>query len=226
MFAANNTGKTIGTLLLIQLIAGMYIQFGVMSQIIAKPGFLYSGIVPGMTIGLTIIVSFIISSFNILIAAICHREFKHQRPLLTNVLLVLAGAKLAISMTEFTNLLEMISFSQQYVAANAETKLMLEALSPMLSAGRNWAHFIQVATTGVFILCFYLLLFRASQTPLALCAIAITAVSIQIAAVTQPFFGNTAPLPMLAPIALIQLLMPLYFIVKGIKARPMKKDTN
>jgi hypothetical protein len=37
--------------------------------------------------------------------------------------------------------------------------------------------------------------------------------------VTQPFLGNSIPFLMLLPLAVSQLVLPIYFIIKGLDVR-------
>lgn len=216
MFSQQQIGKLLGVLLLTQVIAGLYIQFGLMQSLLAKPGFLYSGFEPNFTTGTMVLLSLGLGCINLLIATLCHHTFRHRLPILTQFILILAGAKFAISMLEISKLMEMVSYAKFFSSADQQTQTLLKTMSESMIAGRNWAHYLQVTTTGLFILSFYFLLFKGSNISKVVTSLAMLAVSTQIIAVIQPFFGNSVPMLMLAPIGIVQLLMPIYFIVKGI----------
>ena len=220
MFETQNMGKTIGALLLIQVIIGVFIQFGVLGELFADPGFQVNGAELSLKVGFSVIPAILLGCFNILIGSILYNAFKQTSPVLTLFFLVFAGANLAISAFEFSAVMNMISFSKQYLAASAEQAgLILEMLRPLILSTRNWIHFMGVGFSGAIVFMFYLLMYRGSTTPKFLSAIGMLAALIQLSTVTQPFFGNNPNTLMLVPIGLVQIVMPIYFMVKGIAVK-------
>jgi hypothetical protein len=65
---------------------------------------------------------------------------------------------------------------------------------------------------------FYGVLFRFSLVPRALAAFGLAAVLLQITAVAMPLFGHAIVFPMLMPLGLVQLVLALWLIAKGLPA--------
>ena len=216
---AKKAGQTIGLLLLLQVITGMFIQFSVMGNLFVEPGFLVNGDKHSLLIGASIIPMLLTGTINLLIASICYRQFSHIAPIFTLFLVAFAGAKLAIGASEAAHIMELVSYSQHFVAASGEMKNTLESMAIIVSSGRNWAHFISVFMSGAILLCLYWLLNMATKLPKALTIVAMSAALLQMIAVSQPFLGNPVIKQLLIPIGLTQILLPWYFIIKGIEAR-------
>lgn len=220
MFAAKNLGKTIGILFLSQVAFGLFINFSVMAELFAKPGFHINGAAISTKVGMAAVIALTISSLSIVIASLCNSVFGQSNGLLTKVFLVLAGTNLALTALEYSTVMNLVTFSQNYLAAETQlAKEQLELVRPLFAGARNWSHYLQVTLSGASVFIFYLLLFRGSAVPKVLSAIGMGAALIQMISVTQPFFGNRVVLELLAPIGLVQILMPIYFIIKGIKTK-------
>ena len=220
MFDSKTVGKTVGALFLVQVVIGVFIQFGVLGELFAEPGFQINGAKVGLQVGIFVIPAILLSCFNLVIGAVLYHVFKHKNPILTLFFLVFAGANLAISVFEFTTVMNMISFSQQYLAASAEqAQNLMETLRPLILSTRNWIHYMGVGFSGAIVFIFYLLLFRGSTVPKALAVTGMAAALTQLSTVIQPFFGNDPNTLMLAPIGLVQIIMPIYFMFKGIEAK-------
>lgn len=212
-------GITVGTLFLCQMLVGIYINFSLLQPLTGEPGFLHTGAAGSVTFGIAALAALASASVNLIVASISYRIFNTRSPALALLAVAFAAVGLTLTAVEYTRVLELVSYSQQYQAATPETKALLETLKPVVAASRNWAHFMAIGTSGFSLFIFYLMLFRASATPRLLTGYGVLAAATQVCAVSQAFIDNSIPLPMLMPLALAQLVLPLYFIVRGLGAR-------
>jgi len=217
MFETKNMGKTIGILFLIQITIGLFVNFSVMPELFGNPGFPVTGSEIHLKVGVSLLLSLLIGCINIVVAAVCYNAFSKTNPVLTLFFLAFTAANLAVTAIEYTAVMNMVSFSKQYLAATAqEASHLVEVLRPLLMSTRNWAHFTNVTFGGSVVFIFYLLLFRGSDIPKALAGWGMFVALIQLSTVTQPFLGGSVNTLFLVPIGLTQILMPIYFIFQGI----------
>ena len=219
---AKKAGQAIGTLLLLQVLIGMFIQFSVMGKLFVEPGFLLNGDKHALLIGASVMPMLLIGAFNLLIAAICYRQFNHTAPVFTLFFVALCASKLAMAASEAAHIMQLVSYSQHFVNAAGELRTTMESMATIVSSGRNWAHFLSVFMSGAILLCFYWLLNITSKVPKTLTLVAMSAAILQMIAVSQPFLGNPVIPYLLVPIGLTQILMPVYFIFKGIEAKAVE----
>lgn len=227
MFSPQQTGKLIGSLMIIQVVVGIYINFFVMGALFRDSGFLENGALMSTQVGASFLLGLGLGFANLIIAGLCHRVFSQFNPFLTIFLVAVAAVNLAVSVVEYAKVMEMVSYSQLYVnAVNDDVKAMLLEFKPVVAESRNWIHFFGVTMSGIFLFSFYLLLLRGSSVSRFVSGTALLAVVIQIAAVTQPFLGNSVPMAMLAPLALCQFTFPVYFFFKGIGSKATHGESS
>lgn len=85
---------------------------------------------------------------NLIVASISYRIFNATSPVLALLAVAFAAVGLTLTAVEYTRVLELVSYSQQYQAATPETKALLETLKPVVAASRNWAHFMAIGTSA------------------------------------------------------------------------------
>jgi len=222
MLVVDKYGKVIGGLFLFQVVVGLYLNFGLLAELMGGEGFLVNGAKHSDLYGVSVFAALIISLINLVISSICRHLFRESSPVLTQLFFGLTVINFAAVVFEYGRIMEMVSYSQQYAAATTEqAKLMFETLRSTMASGRNWAHFMAVLTAGTQLFVFYTLLYRSSFIPRYFTGAAMVAALTQMMAVSQPFFGNEIPYIMLAPLGLTQMLMPIYFMVKGIQPKEL-----
>ena len=226
MYTPNKAGKIIGVLFLIQMVAGIYVNFSLLQPLNGDPGFLIEGAANSAKFGVIALLALVTSSFNLIVASIAYRFFSKYNPLLAMLAVFFPCISLALTAVEYSHIMELVSYSQHYQAASAEAKIVFETFRPVIASSRSWSHLMAIGVSGFSLFLFYLMLFRSSQTPRLLMGFALLATIMQVCAVTQPFLGNNIPLLMLLPLAASQLVLTIYFILKGLNVRVGLKQSN
>lgn len=219
MYSSSTAGKIVGALLLFQMVAGIWINFSLLQPLNGEPGFMVTGAVNSSRFGLTALLALASSSVNLLIATVGFRIFGKHNPLLAVIALLFPCISLALTAVEYTHIMELVSYIQHYQAATAEAKATFEIFNPVLASSRSWSHLMAIGFSGFSLLLFYLMLFRSAQIPRPLIGFGLLATVLQVYAVAQPFIGNNIPNLMLTPLVAAQLMLPVYFIVKGLSLR-------
>ncbi|MFO7551857.1 MAG: DUF4386 domain-containing protein [Haliea sp.] len=219
MYTPDKAGKIIGVLFLIQMVAGIYVNFSLLQPLNCEPSFLIEGAANSAKFGVIALLALVSSSINLIVASIAYRIFSGHNPLLAMLAVFFPCISLALTAVEYSHIMELVSYSQHYQAASVEAKVVLETFRPVITSSRSWSHFMAIGFSGFSLFLFYLMLFRTSQTPRLLMGFGLLATIMQVSAVAQPFFGNNIPFIMLLPLALSQLVLPVYFIAKGLDIR-------
>ena len=129
MWSVDKYGKIIGGLFLFQVVVGLYLNFGLLAELIGGEGFLVNGAKHSVMFGISVFAALIISLINLVISAMCRHLFGQNNPVLTQVFFALAIINFAAVVFEYGRIMEMVSYSQQYAAATTEqAKLMFETM--------------------------------------------------------------------------------------------------
>jgi hypothetical protein len=219
MYAPSSAGKIVGALFLIQMAVGIYINFALLPTLSWEPGALAAEAPSGIKFGLITLLALVNSSFNLVVGIIGYLIFKKYNPLLALMVLVFPGVSLALTGVEYARFLELVFYSQHYQAASAEAKVLLETFRPVFAASRDWAHYIAIGFSGFSVFLFYSLLLQSARMPRLLAGFGALAAASQVCGVSMGLMGNSVPMLMLLPLALAQLILPLYLIVKGLAVR-------
>ena len=222
MFDSGKAGKIVGALFLTQMAAGIFLNFFLLGAVTKDPLNLATEPAMATTLGVGLLVALVISSFNLIAAAICYRIFQGINPIHSLIVVALACVGLGLTAVEYASVMELFSWSRSYAAAtDPEAKAFLESLRPMVVAGRNTVHFMAIGLSGFGLTMLYLLLFRSSSVPKPLMGFGVFAAAMQVIAVSHTFFGLPIPFLFLLPLMVAQLVLPAWFIMKGISPRDM-----
>ncbi|GEA12176.1 DUF4386 family protein [Alteromonas sp. KUL49] len=211
----NSTAKAIGILLLVQMFAGIWLNFFFYKPLFADPLVLSKDTLNAM-IGFGVLLAIALSAINFTIC-MAVRKWLHGR-LKNHFIWALSLAGLALCLTIY----ESVQFSELgawIVYANGQAAESLpiadEHIRQVLAIGRNKAHFMAILISSVSILAFYSLLLRAKFLPTPLMWFAVTACILQVIAVAHAQFDLTIPMLLQLPLAINQLVLPLYLLFKG-----------
>lgn len=219
MESARGAGRTIGTLLLLQIAAGVLVNFVLLGPAMAPPGLLVNAASHASQLAVAVLIGLAAGACSIGIAVAAWPALQRRSQATALWLLALAGAGFALNAVENLTLLSMLSLSQAHAhAASADTGQIV-ALATLARSARNWAHYINlIVASGLFVL-FHGALFRFALIPRALAGFAVLAALLQLAAVTMPLFGHRVVFPLLAPAGLSHLLVALWLIFRGLGDR-------
>ncbi len=208
-------GRLAGLLLLVQLLGGIFINFSLYGPLFSDPGFLVKGADYANQVGWGALISLDMSAVVLLITLFSYKLFKEAQLELTMALLVFATIALATTIMESISMMTLVSYSEAYVAAEANQKASLEAGRVIVASIRNWTHYMAQITAGSAFLVFYLMLLVGRFVPRLLAWFGVLAAFLQIIAVASVFVGFEINFALLAPIALANLIHGLWLLTKG-----------
>lgn len=222
MEAARRAGRTIGMLILIQMIVGGLVNFALEAPLFGTPGFLVAAAPHAQQIGLAVFLGLAAEALWVGIAITAFPIVWPRARALALWLLALAAVVLAAAVVENVGVLSLVSFSEAYAKAPVAGREQLEAVRVIVSSARNWAHYMARIADGVTIFVLYAALLRLALVPRVIAGFGLVAVLLMLASVGMPIFGHDVVFSLLAPLGLSQLALSLWLIAKGFRdqARP------
>lgn len=220
MSLLNNSNKSIARLLaclmLVQMILGILLNFHFL-----KPILRYDGSVSAQQLtfilGCATLLALIISSLNLAFGLLLPKDRVNRDNGMFVSLIALATVGIALCAVEYAKLSEYVVFlTTSYFEAGSSNEA-LTPLKKLLATGRNEAHFFSIFVSSLSLLFFYSVVLKAKLLPTYLTSFAVFSVTLQLIAVGHTFFELSIPTLIQAPIALTQLIVPIYLLVAGFK---------
>jgi hypothetical protein len=216
MRSPKSVGRIIGILLLLQFTGGLLVNFVFMEPVFAAPGFLSNAAGHPLLISVSVLLGLATGLTSLAVAITGYQLFRQYSQAMALWFIALALAGFTLNAVENINLMSMLSLSEAYAKANGADQVLFQALRGVVAASRNWAHYIGLLGGGSALLIFYSLLFRFALVPRMLAACGMGAVALQMIAVAMPLFGQGINFLLLLPLAVMQLIVTLWLLAKGL----------
>lgn len=209
--------RTIGLLLLLQMVLGPVINFGLLPPAIsAPPGFLQNAAQHAGEVRLATLLMLIASASSVGMAIAFASILPVARRELGLWFLVLSVVGLALSGLEVAALRAMLALSGEFVrsgvAANAEA---FEPLIATLRSVRHTAHYTDLLLASCGLLAFYAALLRLRLVPPLLASAGVVAAAVVVGAVVVPLMGGYITMALLIPLGLCQFGLAGWLLARG-----------
>lgn len=209
------TGKLIGTLLLLGFLLGMGNNFGLTNVIFSGAGWMATGSQMPMLFSISAMLGLVGCLIMLAVAILAYPILRQTSPSLALAYLILAAIIVATTSVEMANFLSMRTLSIQFAKYPGLDPAMFDVLRSMVGGNRHWIHFIDKFIGGTSMLIFCLALYRSNLMPRFILVMGVIAAPIQMTGITLTLFMIPLPMIMLAPIALTVLVISLTLVVRG-----------
>ena len=210
-----NPGRLIGVLILSQIVLAIFANFVLVGPAFAAPGYLVNAAPNGLRLSLAAVLNVVSGGMSVAIAVTLWPLLREQASARALWLLVLGTTGLVLCTVESATLMSMLSLSQAHAKQATPDAALFDGLRGVVSAARNWAHYLNLMLGSAMLLLFYTTLFKLRLVPRVLAAFALGAVSLQFVAVTMPLFGPKVIFAMLMPLGVTHLATALWLCAKG-----------
>jgi hypothetical protein len=222
MINSRKIGRLIGALMLLQVIAGILLNFVFTAPLFGEPGFLINAAPHATQIAQSALIGIAMGLVSLAIASLLYPTFKaHSQPL-AMFYFALVTAGFALTVAENISVMSMVSLSKAYSAAGAPQDSLYEGLRIVVKETRNWTHYISLIVSGATLFAFYLALYRQRLIPRVLSGFGLAACLAQISAVSMPLFGHDVDFRLIAPLGIGQIVLSLWLIFMGFKQEGAK----
>ncbi len=216
---ARNAGRIVGVLIALQIPAGVVGNFVLTAPVFAAPGFLVNAATHPMHLTLSALVGIATGLLSLGVAITTFPVLRRHGESLALWLFGLAIANFALAVVEQIALLSLVSLSNAYNSAAVPDEALFQALRGVVSAARNWAHYVHLVIAGGTLFVFFGALCRHALVPRVLAAFGIVASLLQMTSVAMPLFGRDVSFPLLAPMGLAMLATAAWLLIKGFDNR-------
>lgn len=217
MDAAVRAGRIIAALIILKMVGSGIVNFGLEAPLFGSPGFLQNAAPHSTQVAFGALLGIGTEALWLATAVIAFPFLYERARTLTFWFCALAVVILGIAVAEAASVMSMISASEAYAKASPAGQEQLQIVRPVIAATRNWIHFLGRTADGVATLVFYTALYRAVLVPRWIAGFGIVCVVLMLAGITQPFFGNAVVFPLLAPLAISELLLAAWLLAKGFR---------
>ena len=124
------------------------------------------------------------------------------------------------------SVLSMLELSQEYTKNGTENSDVLNALGNVFYKNHWWTHYFSLLISCFPLFILYYTLHVSKLIPKAISVFGIIAVILMFIEILFSILGNSISMNMLLPIGLIQLILPLWLIFKGLKITGYNKEMN
>jgi len=221
----NQLAKLIGSLLLVQLFGGIFLNFFLLQEIETDIA-LFNSTTASLVLGFATIMALILSSFNLVTSAVSTHLFYRQYPIHNILLVGFSVIAVGLTATEYAQLGQFVSLLSHFEGQGIESlNESMELVKYTVASSRNEIHYMTIIISSISILMFYCVLFRATRMPKWITGFAICACLLQVIAVGNTLFQGSVINIIQLPLAITQLVLPIYLIVFGFKL-PNSSPTN
>ena len=227
MRPTHNTGRAMGILLLLHLIAGLTTPYIILRPLGAALD--ASATVNGFQVRLAVMLLFVGGALTIAIAVTGWSIFREYSFQLATWLLALAIANFVLQCLENAAWMSLFTFSQEYAKANAADASLFHVTGIALRMIWKWVHYTHLLIMVVWMFVLGLVLWRTAVVPRALAVLLPLGSLLQIVGITLPqFIPYPSPAPMLMglPLAIIYLALAGWLIGRGFSGRPQSFATH
>lgn len=215
MTTDKSAGRWFGGLLLIAMVLGIWNNFGLSNPVFGGEGYLKNGASMAPLFGASVLLALATSGLGLAATVIAWPLFRRVSPGLALAGLMLAGIGFATTVAEQASFMSMLSLSQQYAQHPGADPLPFELLRGVVSAARNWIHYLDKIVGGAGLLVTYLVIYRGRLLPRVIAVLGVAAVLSQVSGISLEFFQRDLPMLMLAPLALVQLVLCVWLLAQG-----------
>lgn len=212
------TGRLIGVLLLLQVAAGILLNFVFTAPLFGEPGFLINAAPHAPQIAQSALIGIGMGLVSLAVASLLYPLFRPFSQPLALFYFALVVAGFALTVAENISIMSMLSLSKAYAAAGASQESLYQGLRIVVKETRNWTHYISLIVSGATLFTFYLAMFRFSLIPRLLAGFGLLACLAQVYAVSLPLFGHAVDFRLIAPLGICEIVLGSWLILKGFRS--------
>lgn len=219
MGSTKRIGRVVGLLILVQLAIGLLVMFGLLQPLTTPTDFLDNAAGSSFQLGVAGVLWFALGALTLGVAVAAWPVFHQHGPAMALWFLSSSVVAFALLAVESSSMMSMVSLGRDWAAAGGPESELFDALGAAVRARHDWAFLASALIGELTILVHYGILYRFALIPRTLSALGLVTVALKIAALTRPFFGHRALLPMIVPQPVIYLALALWLMAKGFEER-------
>jgi len=226
MYSNQKAGRISGLLFLFVFISGVVIFQFLQGPVLFSDNFLNATSENSNQIIISVLLSTLSGVASIIIATILLPIFKRHSFNLAFLYLAFCILNFIAIMLDNVSVVSMLELSQEYVKNADGNSNSLELMGTVFYEKHRWTHymFLLISCFPVFVLYYAFYLYKL--VPRIISVVGILSVILMFIEVLFSIFGHSVSMNMLLPMGLIQLILPLWLIYKGLNSSLLEQPAN
>ena len=224
MKSNKKTGRLVGLLFLLIFALGITVYQFLQGPVLFSEDFLTTTSAHSNEIIISTLLLFLSGIASVVIATILLPIFKKHS--ITLAFLYLASSVLGFIAISIDNssVLAMLELSLEYTKNGANSSGVLSTLGNVFYKKHWWTHYLSLLISCFPVFILYYTLYVSKLVPKVISIVGIIAVIFMFIEILFSILGNSISMNMLLPIGLIQLILPLWLIFKGLKSSDLETE--
>ena len=224
MKSNKKTGRLVGLLFLIIFATGITVYQILQGPVLFSDVFLTTTSANSNEIIISTLLLFFSGITSVVIAAILLPIFKKYS--ITLAFLYLAFSILSFIAISIDNIsvLSLLELSQEYTKNGTDNSDILTTLGNVFYKKHWWTHYMSLLISCFPVFILYYTLYLSKLIPKIISIVGIIAVILMFIEILFSILGNSISMNMLLPIGLIQLILPLWLIFKGLNSPTLETE--
>lgn len=219
MKSINNLSRGVGLLFLLIFVMGILVYQFLQGPILFSDDFLTTAAPNANKLIISVLLGCVSGLFSILISALLFPVFKKQSTSLAVLYVAFSILDFVAISIDNTSGVAMLELSKEYVTNVEVNKSVLESMAPIYSQKHWWTHYLSLLTSCFSVFVLYVAFFRTKLIPRIISGFGIVAVLLMFTELLASILGDGISMNMLLPIGLVQLVLPLWLLVKGLNTK-------
>jgi len=224
MKSNKKAGRLVGLLFLLIFATGITVYQFLQGPVLFSDDFLTTTSANSNEIIISTLLLFLSGITSIVIAIILLPIFKNHN--ITLAFLYLAFSILSFIAISIDNVsvLSMLELSLEFTENGSDNPGMLTTIGSVFYKIHWWTHYLSLLTSCFPVFILYCTLYVSKLVPKVISIVGIIAVILMFIEILCSIFGNSISMNMLLPIGLIQLILPLWLIFKGLNSSTLETE--
>ncbi|WP_282178674.1 DUF4386 domain-containing protein [Maribacter stanieri] len=224
MKSTKTVGRIIGLLFLLIFVMGILVYQFLQGPILFSDDFLINATPNAPKLITSVLLGSLSGLFSIGIAAMLFPVFKKYSITLAVLYLAFCILDFVAISIDNTSVLAMLELSKEYMTTVEANANMLESMAPIYFQKHWWTHYLSLLTSCFSVFVLYFAFYRTKLIPRVLSGFGMLAVLLMFIEILASILGEGISMNMLLPMGLIQLILPLWLLVKGLNTKRL--ETN
>lgn len=224
MKSNKKTGRLVGLLFLLIFITGIIVYQHLQGPVLFSDDYLTNTSANSTEIIISTLLLFLSGITSVVIAAILLPIFKKYSTTLAFIYLafnILGFIAIAI---DNISVLSMLELSREYVGNGIDNSGIISTLGTVLYKRHWWTHYLSLLISCFPLFILYYTFYISKLIPKVISIFGIIAVILMFIEILSSILGNSISMNMLLPLGLIQLILPLWLIFKGLNSSALKTE--
>jgi len=224
MKSNKKTGRLVGSLFLAIFATGITVYQVLQGPVLFSDEYLTAISASSNKIIISVLLLSLSGITSIIISTILFPIFKKQS--ITLALLYFAFSILGFIAIAVDNIsvLSLLELSQEYTKNGGDNSDILNTFGNVFYKKHWWTHYLSLLISCFPVFILYYTLYQSKLIPKIISIVGIIAVILMFVEILFSIFGHSISMNMLLPIGLIQLILPLWLIFKGLNSPTLETE--